>query len=176
MLSQWRSLAREVAQRTAIVVKFLSILHVTNTYIFTSSLVRSLFSLPIQITVPPQTDFYSGACRCTVQACSRPSIWPVTCCWWRSWRWGWGRWDQETWFSFGHLKTLERLWVSAFWEWKVIGSLSLSIPRTVANYTPLWYAVCTFNLFSAFLLSYLNNHWDFNCGRQESLLQTFPWV
>lgn len=40
-LSQWRTLAREAAERTAILAKFLCILHVTNTYICTPTLVRT---------------------------------------------------------------------------------------------------------------------------------------
>ncbi|KAL6314283.1 hypothetical protein AAG906_016484 [Vitis piasezkii] len=45
-LSQWRTLAREAAERTAILAKFLCILHVTNTYICTPTLVYGPSMLP----------------------------------------------------------------------------------------------------------------------------------
>ncbi|KAF3442305.1 hypothetical protein FNV43_RR16221 [Rhamnella rubrinervis] len=45
-MSQWRSLAKEAMDRTAIVAKFLCLLHVTNTYVCSSTLVYGPSMLP----------------------------------------------------------------------------------------------------------------------------------
>lgn len=45
-LGQWRSKAKEAAQRTVIIVKFLCLLHVTDAYIISPSIVHGTSMLP----------------------------------------------------------------------------------------------------------------------------------